>query len=334
MHKPTFCAVKIANSASVIITDNMVTEVTTSFGAAAIFFAGNIPHPGPSGGPFHNILIANNIVRNYASGAGIEIHGDTRGTSLRHEIVGNIVDGATSGIQLDGALNVLIADNVICNSTGNTNYDGGIRMVRMVASSPDQGEVTIRGCMFINNGAYAIFADGNYDNSGLRLSVSDCLFYSSNLAPLLCLTHIRLGSSVASIVQADIRDNRLRGNPQALIITGNPDKLWLYDNQAETSTISIGTPVNGLLHGGNSWDMGMAGWTISLSNFGSHTAPINVTGANPGDTVVVGYDGFPAGILGGGVVTAAGLAQVTLFNTSAAFGSTAGNVRVAVSRHV
>jgi hypothetical protein len=33
----------------------------------------------------------------------------------RHEIIGNVVDAATSGIQLDGVGNVLIAENLICD---------------------------------------------------------------------------------------------------------------------------------------------------------------------------------------------------------------------------
>jgi hypothetical protein len=244
-------------------------------------------------------------------------------------IVGNVIDAANSGILLDGGGNVLIAENLICNCTGSTIYDGGVRMVRIVATPTEQGEITIRGCMFLNNGGYGVFADGNYDNTALRITIADCLFYG---AIALTPFHIRLQSLTGNIPSADIGGNRFRGTPGAVQVV-SADKLWIYNNKADTNTISIG-PVTTLLHGGNSWDATVFSLTTGLAALASWTGSITLTGAYVGDTVTVGYDGFPNGLLGGGVVAAAGAVQLTLFNASATFGSTAGNVRVSVSRHV
>jgi Right handed beta helix region len=332
MYKPLYSAVKIANAAGVVISENIVAEaVYTASGAAALFYSGYINHPGVPYGPFHNVVIANNVVRNHSQGAGIHLASDTTdpsNASLRHEIIGNIIDAATSGIQLDGVGNVLIADNLICNCTGTSIYDGGVRMARITSGLTEQGEITVRGCTFLNNGGYGVFGDGDYDNSSLRITVSDCLFYSK-IAPY----HIRLQSSVGKIASANMVDNRFRGTPGAVQVV-RAGTLWMHGNMADNNAISITGPVTTLLHGENSWDATVFKLTTSLAPLASWTGSVTLPGANVGDTVSVGYDGFPNGLLGGGVVSTGGTVQLTLFNAGPSFGPTMGNVRVSTSRQV
>src|SRR5262249_38694731 len=152
--------------------------------------------------------------------------------------------------------------------------------IRMTAASPELGEVSIRGCTVINNGGYGVFANEEYDNSGLRLSISDNLFSSS---AAITDAHIRLGSWVGSIVQADVRDSRMRGTTKPLVITGSPNTLWIHGNQAETNEgYSIGAPVNGVFHAGNSWDAATVNRTISLASLESYLTSVAIAGAEPG----------------------------------------------------
>lgn len=62
-------------------------------------------------------------------------------------------------------------------------------------------------------------------------------------------------------------------------------------------------------------------------------AAIAVTGANVGDSVLVGSEGFPAGVIFTGTVVTAGQVVLTLFNgTGQILNNASGTVRVDVSR--
>jgi hypothetical protein len=199
---------------------------------------------------------------------------------------------------------------------------------RIVEAPAGQGEITIRGCTLLNNGGYGVFADGQYDDTG-RVTVANCLFYGA-VAPTPF--HIRLQSLTGSIPSVEIRDNCFRGTPGAVQVV-NSATLRMQNNMADTNTINIGF-VTTLLHSGNSWDSTVLNLTTGLAALASWQGSTTLAGSSIGDTVAVGYDGFPNGLLTGGSVSAAGTVQLTLFNSGVEFGPTTGNIRVSVSKHV
>jgi hypothetical protein len=117
--------------------------------------------------------------------------------------------------------------------------------------------------------------------------------------------------------------------------SGQTSDLYVFDNTSDTNTINV--TVGSLFHGANSWDVASSIYSgLRTGNLMSQALPgIAATGANVGDSVLVGSEGFPAGVILTGIVVTAGQVALTLFNgTGQMLNYASGTVRVDVSRRI
>jgi parallel beta-helix repeat protein len=248
-------------------------------------------------------------------GAGIELDGPGGAFVLGDvNVSGNVVRNFFGyGISIDNSTSdVKISGNIIEN-----NYNAGI----IAQHSPSYLKVTS------NQVARSVPASGNgIQVTGTEVHVGDCEVIGTPTG--------WSGIAVSAVKPGSVLRNRIvltSGN--AFAATGQTSDLYVFDNTSDTNAINV--TVGSLFHGANSWDVGSSIYSgLRTGNLMSQAlAAIAVTGANVGDSVLVGSEGFPAGVIFTGTVVTAGQVALTLFNgTGQTLNNASGTVRVNVSR--
>ena len=238
----TYAAIKVANSAELVIANNVIykddQEAPLKHKAAAIFHSGCVRYENCGGGPWHNVVISGNVVKDWSGDFGIYVTGhatDLTKRVHRHLISNNIIDNAKGGIELYGVHDAVLEGNSIHGTSDPTIYGGGIHILN------SSGIINIRGGEIISNASYGIFGQ-------TKLSGSDIIVQNVTLSANKP-NHIRLDG--ASSVQ--ISNNRFKGEKIPPIFLIKIINAWLFGNVADNTKNSLG--VTKLHDVGNSWNL-------------------------------------------------------------------------------
>lgn len=309
--------IKVGQAGTLTITGNVLRDDQGSNATAAIFWSGGVRDPN---NPSHNVVIADNVVRNWAGYAGIHVVGNTSPNYVKRvSVTGNVLDNCLIGIYADMGRDWLFADNIIARCTGTSAEMAGIVLYR------PQGMIVIRGGIIADCASYAVLGD-YFPNGGTI--ILDGIACHDNVG-----SHFRLYDNANTLTLVEVRNCVTTGAMTNLFqnVT-RVDVLNNYFEAGAPGTASVTTYVHAL----NNFDVLTAtnaapGFGL-IANGASQVVTTTVTGAALGDFCQASLSTDAAGLSITAYVSAANTVKTVVGNLTGAGVTPSGSLYLTVTK--
>jgi Pectate lyase superfamily protein len=231
----TYSAIKVGNSAELVIANNVIYKDSQESGkeAAAIFHSGCVRYDDCGGGPWNNIVISGNVIKDWKGSFGINVNGhmdDPIKKAQRHLISNNIIDNARGGINLFGVQDAVLEGNIIHRTVNDTPDLSGI--VILVSN----GTINIRGGEIISCYPYGIIGQPYVTESNTVIkNNADFIIQNVTFDANNSFNHIYLNGTSS----VHISNNRFKGGIPPIFLNDIAD-AWLYGNVADNVNPNLG----------------------------------------------------------------------------------------------